>query len=262
MCLPENLSIIDEPARTQTMNEPFLQPVVRSRWLAAAAGIFLALGSIPAQAEIEAVENIRLAAERFIHDELDITPGDEAVEVQIGRLDNRLRLARCSKALETQFPPGGRRDGNTAVQVQCEAPVSWSIYVPVTVERYAEVLVANRNLRRQHTILPGDLRTKRIQTSRHAGSYFEDKGELVGLQTRRNIRPGQILGQQHVTQREVVSRGQRVTILAENGSVAIRMQGEALENGVLGDRIRVKNSSSGRIVEGEVLESGHVRVAL
>jgi flagella basal body P-ring formation protein FlgA len=244
------------------MNQPALKPSIRSWWLPAAMGVVLALVSITAQAEIEAVENIRLAAERFIQEELNVEPGDEAVEVQIGRLDNRLRLARCSEALETRFPPGGRRDGNTAVQVQCEAPVSWSIYVPVTVERYAEVLVASRNLRRQHTILPGDLRTKRIQTSRHAGSYFETKSELVGLQTRRNIRPGQILGQQHVTQREVVSRGQRVTILAENSSVVIRMQGEALENGILGDRIRVKNTSSGRVVEGEVLESGHVRVAL
>lgn len=244
------------------MTQPIRHTSVRRWWIASAVATLLALTSMTAQAEIEAVENIRLAAEHFLQDELGITPDDEAADIQIGRLDNRLRLARCSKALETRFPPGGRRDGNTAVQVQCEAPVSWSIYVPVTVERYAEVLVANRNLRRQHTILPGDLRTKRIQTSRHAGSYFEDRSELVGLQTRRNIRPGQILGHQHVTQREVVSRGQRVTILAENGSVVIRMQGEALENGILGDRIRVKNTSSGRVVEGEVLQSGHVRVAL
>ena len=225
--------------------------------------LLIALSALQAtaQAEIHPVSEIREAAEEFLLQELDAANAED-INIEIGQLDNRLRLAYCSDGLNARFPPGGRRDGNTAVHLQCAGPVTWQLYVPATVERYAQVLVASRTLPRQHTLTNGDLRFQRIETSRHAGSYHEDKSALVGQQTRRSIRPGQIIGTQHVTQREIVSRGQRVTILAENGSIAIRMQGEALENGTLGDRIQVKNTSSGRVVEGEIQPSGHVRVAL
>ncbi|WP_038050818.1 flagellar basal body P-ring formation chaperone FlgA [Thioalkalivibrio sp. ALJ1] len=229
------------------------------RWLGLIA--ILILPSAAGAAEIHPVGEIRQAAEQFLLQELNASAAND-INIEIGQLDNRLRLAYCHDGLNARFPPGGRSDGNTAVHLQCAGPVTWQLYVPATVERYAEVLVASRNLPRQHTLTNGDLRYQRIETSRHAGSYHEDKSDLVGQQTRRSIRPGQIIGTQHVTQREIVSRGQRVTILAENGSIAIRMQGEALENGTLGDRIRVKNASSGRIVEGEIMPSGHVRVAL
>ncbi|WP_017942005.1 MULTISPECIES: flagellar basal body P-ring formation chaperone FlgA [unclassified Thioalkalivibrio] len=221
----------------------------------------LALATAARAGEIHPVSEIREAAQAFLLQELEADRADD-INIEIGQLDNRLRLAYCHDGLDARFPPGGRRDGNTAVHIQCAGPVTWQLYVPATVERYTQVLVASRTLPRQHTLTSGDLRFQRIETSRHAGSYHEDKSALIGQQTRRSIRPGQIIGTQHVTQREIVSRGQRVTILAENGSIAIRMQGEALENGTLGDRIRVKNTSSGRVVEGEIQPSGHIRVAL
>lgn len=233
------------------------------RLLAGVALLFiLVLLSTSVRAEVHPVDDIRHAAEQFLIQELGVTDTEKDVSIEIGQLDKRLRLVPCTDGLEARFPPGGRRDGNTAVHIQCAGPVTWQLYVPATVERYAEVLVANRTLPRQHTLSAGDLRFQRIETSRHAGSYHEEKNALIGQQTRRSIRPGQIIGTQHVSPREIISRGQRVTILAENGSIAIRMQGEALENGTLGERIRVKNASSGRVVEGEIQASGHIRVAL
>ncbi len=241
-----------------------LQPTCTARTPLMGILIFVALLALATAAragEIHPVSEIREAAQAFLLQELEADRADD-INIEIGQLDNRLRLAYCHDGLDARFPPGGRRDGNTAVHIQCAGPVTWQLYVPATVERYTQVLVASRTLPRQHTLTSGDLRFQRIETSRHAGSYHEDKSALIGQQTRRSIRPGQIIGTQHVTQREIVSRGQRVTILAENGSIAIRMQGEALENGTLGDRIRVKNTSSGRVVEGEIQPSGHIRVAL
>ncbi len=222
--------------------------------------LLLLLLSPVAQADIEPVDHIRDAAEEFLAGQLG-ADGDD-VEVKIGRVDERLRLHRCEEPLEASLPPGGRPDGNTAVNIRCAGPVTWSLYVPATVERHARVVVARRNLSRQQTLGKGDLRMERIETSRQASHYFEDMSEVVGLQTRRALRQGQIIGQQHVNERQVIRRGQRVTIMAENGSVAIRMQGEALEDAVAGDHIRVRNTSSGREVEGEVLESGTIRVPL
>jgi flagella basal body P-ring formation protein FlgA len=41
-----------------------------------------------------------------------------------------------------------------------------------------------------------------------------------------------------------------VTLVAGNGDVSVRMAGRALSDGLVNQRVRVENLSSGRIVEG------------
>ena len=55
-------------------------------------------------------------------------------------------------------------------------------------------------------------------------------------------------------------RGQQVTLIAANGSVQIRAQGQALTEGAAYDRVRVQNVSSLKVVEGVVESDGNVRV--
>ena len=56
--------------------------------------------------------------------------------------------------------------------------------------------------------------------------------------------------------------GQPVTIIAGDGIFEIRAKGLALENGVIGEMIRVKNVDSRKILSGTVAAPGVVEVAL
>jgi flagella basal body P-ring formation protein FlgA len=58
----------------------------------------------------------------------------------------------------------------------------------------------------------------------------------------------------------VIRRGQQVSIRSATTGVQVRMGGRALEGGAIGDLVRVRNASSGRIVEGRVVGPGRVRV--
>ena len=58
----------------------------------------------------------------------------------------------------------------------------------------------------------------------------------------------------------LVRRGQIVTLVAGGGPVEIRTTGKALADGAAGERVRVRNERSNRIVEGVVAEDGTVRV--
>jgi flagella basal body P-ring formation protein FlgA len=58
----------------------------------------------------------------------------------------------------------------------------------------------------------------------------------------------------------LVKRGSKVEIIANFDGLDVRMRGEALADGGRGDRIRVKNLSSGRVVTGTVSGSGVVHV--
>ncbi|MNJ71858.1 flagellar basal body P-ring biosynthesis protein FlgA [compost metagenome] len=53
-------------------------------------------------------------------------------------------------------------------------------------------------------------------------------------------------------------RGQQVKILASHDGINAATLGEALENGGQDAVIRVKNLSSGKTIEGKVLEAGVV----
>ena len=92
--------------------------------------------------------------------------------------------------------------------------------------------------------------------------FADEVRGFVGQEATRRLIPGQVLTTAHVAPPELVKRGQEVTLYAARPGLSVRMKGEALEDGAEGERIRVRNRSSKRIVEGYVEPSGAVRVAL
>ncbi len=226
------------------------------------AGLFLAATlSEPLGADTEPLERLQDTARAFLA-QLLATDGAAETRIEIGPLDNRLRLVRCNRAPIAQLAPGARTDGNTSVNIRCSDPVRWSIFVPVRVERYTQVVVVARPLSREQVIRPGDLGLERMETSKLAKGYFIDMEPLVGLEARRRLIPGQVLTSAQVAKRQLVKRGQQVILFSTRPGLSVRMKGKALEDGTEGQRIRVRNGSSKRIVEGYVEASGAIRVAL
>jgi flagella basal body P-ring formation protein FlgA len=208
----------------------------------------------------EPLERILETARTFLTDSLTT---DERVEtrVEIGQLDNRLRLTRCAHPPTAQLAPGARAVGNGTVNVRCSEPVAWSIFVPVRVERYTEVVVVAKALSRQQIIQPGDVRLERLESTQLAHGYFDEIASVIGQQTKRALTPGEVLSDAHVVAPKLVARGQQVTLFSARPGLTVRMKGEALEDGAVGQRIRVRNRTSKRIVEGYVEPSGAIRVA-
>ncbi|MBK5962728.1 flagella basal body P-ring formation protein FlgA [Thiocystis minor] len=233
------------------------------RWLSLTVILLstLTTGTIRAADEpTEPLERILETAHAFLADSLK-TDASVETRIEIGQLDSRLRLARCARAPTAELAPGARTGGNGTVNVRCSEPVAWSIFVPFRVERYTEVVTVARPLSRQQVIQPADVRLKRLETSQLARGYFQELAPVIGLEARRALVPEQVLIDAHVTQRTLVERGQQVTLFSARPGLTVRMKGEALEAGTVGQRIRVRNSSSKRIVEGYVEPSGAIRTA-
>jgi len=49
---------------------------------------------------------------------------------------------------------------------------------------------------------------------------------------------------------KAVQRGQSVTLVADLGGMSVRMAGKAMSDGLINQRVKVQNLSSGKIVEG------------
>lgn len=182
------------------------------------------------------------------------------VEVVPGRLDRRLRLAACDRPLQTFTPPGRRSIGNTTVGVRCEGSNPWTLYVPITVNVYGEVVVTRTALSRGELIDASKVKVARYNLAKLPQGYFHDPVQVQGMLARRNLAAGQPLVPAMLKAQKIVERGQRVTMLAGGNGLEVRMPGVALSHGARGERIRVRNLSSKRVVEGVVVEPGLVRV--
>jgi flagella basal body P-ring formation protein FlgA len=79
---------------------------------------------------------------------------------------------------------------------------------------------------------------------------------------KRPIRMGQILTPHMLQVPKMVLRGERVTLLAEAGSLQVRSAGVALEDGIRGEVVRIRNSHSNRVIEGRVIAAGMVQITL
>lgn len=232
---------------------------------AMAAGMFLlilATGKAqpaPSQDGWESHTRIREAARQHVLDRADTFSG--RMEVTTSPLDSRLRLTRCDQPLTTYDSPNGLKPGRNVVGVRCEGRKPWKLYVRVKVATIGPVVVSARALARGQQLAAADLRVEERDTSRMHRAYFSDPQTLIGQRTRRQIAPGKLLHPGLVERRQLIRRGGLVKIVARHGGLQVSMKGKALENGALGEQVRVRNTASGRDITGEVVAAGVVEVS-
>ncbi len=79
-----------------------------------------------------------------------------------------------------------------------------------------------------------------------------DLDELLGLEVRRSLAPGRPVRLGRLREPRLVRRGDRVTIVYEVPGLRLSAVGRALEEGGLGDVIRLANADSGKVLQGRI----------
>lgn len=208
-------------------------------------------------AEIQSLDSIREAARQLIASQYPA--GEADTRIEIGSLDPRLRLSKCSQPLETFFPQGSRSHRPT-VGVRCSAPKKWTIYVSAEVHQMVTVWVASDYLPRGSLIQQQDFTQKQMDLSQLRYGYYTDFNEVSGKTLKRHLARGAVLTPAAIAITKVIKRGEHVTIIAETGGIMVRAAGQALEDGGVGDIIRVKNLNSRKVIEARVDGPGRVKI--
>ncbi|MFQ2100983.1 flagellar basal body P-ring formation chaperone FlgA [Aeromonas sanarellii] len=195
-------------------------------------------------------------AQEFVLGQLDM-PLDAQAEVKAGTIDERLPLTRCEETLTITLPSRMEIRRNTTVYLKCEEDKPWDLYLPVRVSiQKPYVTVAA-------PVAKGDVLSESMLTLAYQdqtlirGDYLTDPAALVGVRSKRELKPGQPI---RLTQVCVVCKGDQVTLVAENSSMQIKTMARALQDGSFGDMIRLVNIRSGRAVQGQVSAVGSVVV--
>ena len=92
------------------------------------------------------------------------------------------------------------------------------------------------------------------------GPFVESRALIVGKMARLTLLPGHAIPYMGVSNRKLVANGAEVKLVYAEGGLLIVTTGAALQDGSIGDIVRVRNSDSGVTVSGAVQPDGSVMV--
>jgi flagellar basal body P-ring formation protein FlgA len=168
----------------------------------------------------------------------------------VGPIDPRLQLQRCSLPVKPVIGPGGHMRDRILVELRCPGTPPWHIYVPVRVVGTSPVTIAAHAIVAGSVLTDKDVRVEQRDVAALPPGYMDDPSVAVGLTASRPISSGAVITNQFLVAAKAVQRGQTVTLVADTGGMSVRMAGRALSDGLVNQRVRVQNLSSGKIVEG------------
>jgi flagellar basal body P-ring formation protein FlgA len=94
-----------------------------------------------------------------------------------------------------------------------------------------------------------------------SGPFIDSRAPIIGRVARLTLLPGHAIPFTGVANRKVVSNGQEVKLVFSEDGLLIMTTGSALQDGSIGDVVRVRNIDSGVTVSGAVQPDGSVRVS-
>jgi flagellar basal body P-ring formation protein FlgA len=167
-----------------------------------------------------------------------------------GPIERRLPFDPCTRPVRPVVASPQHMKDRVMIELRCQDPKPWHLYVPVRIVATSPVAVAAHAIVAGAEIKAADLKIEEHDISELPLGFLDDPAIALGLTASRPIAGGAYLTNQQLAAPKAVQRGQAVTLLADAGGISVRMAGRALTDGLINQRVRVQNLSSGKIVEG------------
>ena len=216
---------------------------------------------VPAEPVPEFVQSTQRWLDDAVAKAVPTGPNPLRLEVSVGALDTRLRLAPCAR-VEPYLPPGVRLWGKTRLGLRClEGSTRWNVFVPITVKAFGPAWVARGPVAQGAVLTLDDAMEAEVDWADDASPVLADAGVWVGQVAARAFTPGQALRQSMVKPATVFQAGTQVRVVAQGAGFQVMSDGQALSAGVVGQPARVR-MENGRIMSGTVLDARTIRLEL
>ena len=129
------------------------------------------------------------------------------------------------------------------------------------VEGQQLVVISNQALSMGRELIAQDLALAWVPEHKLRQIEFSQKEALIGWVTKRHIASQTPLTKDMVRKAYLVIKGSQVSLQINLDNYQITNEGQALSNGSLGDKIKVKLSPSGLVKEGLVIAKGQVELS-
>ncbi|BFI97103.1 MAG: hypothetical protein RSP_26130 [Rhodanobacter sp.] len=204
-----------------------------------------------------ATDSIADAARQAVLARFDL-PGSRVV-VEVPPLDPRLHFTPCTVPLRAALNDAIRAAPDLSVPVRCPQAGGWTVRVPVRMQLYRSVLVTNRPLLRGDGLRPTDVHAEQRDVTRLGYGYLDNLAQADGRTLARGLPSGSVVTPAALGGRNMVRAGDHVVVEANLDGIVVRADGIALGSGDNGARLRVRNESSGRVIDAMVHAPGVVQ---
>ncbi|WAC72499.1 flagellar basal body P-ring formation chaperone FlgA [Roseateles sp. SL47] len=190
-----------------------------------------------------------------------VAPTQARVEVELGRLDPRLRLAPCDQ-IQPYLPPNQRMWGRTRIGIRClSGPTKWNVSLPLTIRVFAPAYVAMADLPVGTLLTQEHLRLADTDIAGEGGVIFSQPEGWVGRHLAKGLMAGEALRSTDLKLRQWVQPGDRVQVQAAGQGYAVSGEGQAMGVGLEGQEVRIR-FDNGRMVTGRTVGERKVEVLL
>jgi len=187
--------------------------------------------------------------------------GVTRVDIEVGQLNPRLRLAPCQH-VEPYLPRGMRLWGKARIGLRCTRGTAlWNVYLPITVKIYGHALVAAAPLAIGSVVSQADLAQAEVDLAEDASAAVVDSRLAVGRTLARALNPGESLREAHLKPRLWFAAGDTVKVVAVGRGFSVAGVGQALSPGKEGQPARVR-TGSGRVLTGMPIADHLVQLAM
>lgn len=131
------------------------------------------------------------------------------------------------------------------------------------VGRYDEMIdvpVVKYRLSSDDVISEKDLEWQKMPKSRIKRETILEYAALLGKSPVRGLSPNRAIEQDEIQRPNIVTRRMPVRMRYRTPNISIQAVGTAMQDGAMGDKIKVRNDDSGLEIDARVVASGHVEV--
>lgn len=132
--------------------------------------------------------------------------------------------------------------------------------IKADISQKVKVPVARNSITNGDVIRAGDIIWEERERSSIYGGTITDSEAVIGFETKRSFRPGQVIVSRSLKRPLAVKRNNPVTIKYSFNGIKVNARGIAQGQGAIGEKIMVENSSSKEKVYAEIIDKRTVTV--
>jgi flagella basal body P-ring formation protein FlgA len=152
-----------------------------------------------------------------------------------------------------------------AIPFQVDAYISGrrvqKMSVPAHIEVWSDVIVAAKPLARRQPIDHDDIKIQRMNLARTPKNVILRKDQVIGNRTTSAIARNAFLCTDDIEMPPAVRRGDVIQLVAETPLLRVTTKGVAKDKGAVGERIRVLNLRSKKIIYAQIVDQFTARVS-
>ena len=204
-------------------------------------------------------EQIESIYKEFILSKAPWNPAD--MEIRGVFFPGAVQLPSGEMTYEVEVPARERFLGNVAVTIHflINGEKARSVRVTGKVDLFQKAVHASRPLKRGEVVSDMDIVFEKVNVSDGPDRFAAQPDQVVGKRLVRDVTTRQPINLDDVDQPLAFKRGSAVTIVYANGGLKLTAKGQARDDGIIGNTVRITNVMTKRTISCLVVDDTTVR---